>query len=98
MAKGPVRKSIVPPPANDPAVEEARLEILKRELAISRGLMVRARNGLEASRQATAAVRADLAAEQQTVRALRHRLTPARIRATLAGPGSDGAEDRKNAV
>ena len=70
MAKGPVRKSIVPPPANDPAVEEARLEILKRELAISRGLMVRARNGLEASRQATAAVRADLAAEQQTVRAL----------------------------
>lgn len=69
MAKSPARQP-VPPPANDPAVEEARVEILKRELAVSRGLMVRARNGLEASRQATAAVRADLAAEQRTVRDL----------------------------
>ena len=69
MAKSPVHHS-VPPPAYDPAVEEARVEILKRELAVSRGLMVRARNGLEASRQATAAVRADLAAEQEAVRGL----------------------------
>lgn len=72
MPKGPVRE---PQPAKAAptvdAVEAARVEILKRELAISRGLMVRARNGLEASRQATAAVRADLATEQATAESLR---------------------------
>ncbi len=72
MAKSPAQRPVPPPPANDPAVEEARVEILKRELAVSRGLMVRARNGLEASRQATAAVRADLAAERLAAQAALH--------------------------
>ena len=38
----------------------ARIEILKRELAVSRAMMVRARDGLEASRAAGAHLRAEL--------------------------------------
>ena len=41
MAKPPAPKSASSPAAQDPAVEEARVEILKRELSISRGLMAR---------------------------------------------------------
>ncbi len=72
MAKRPTSSHAEPAPQGPAAdaVDAARVAILKRELAVSRELMVRARNGLEASRQATAAVRADLAAEQDTVRGL----------------------------
>ncbi len=61
MASKPAKQPVTTQPAalGDAAVEAARLDILKRELAVSRGLMVRARNGLEASRQATAMVRAE---------------------------------------
>ena len=64
---------------SETAVEAARVDILKRELAVSRGLMVRARNGLEASRQATAAVRADLTAAAEAAHRERQQLQePAR--------------------
>ena len=65
MAPRPVPKPAPKIDADAAAVEAARIEILKRELAVSRGLMVRARNGLEASRQATAIVRAEAAAARE---------------------------------